>query len=37
MNDKKLENTPKILETPKGKEMKEDLINIKTLRKLIKE
>jgi deoxyribonuclease-4 len=37
MNDKKLEKIPKILETPKGKEMKEDWINIKTLKKLIKD
>ena len=36
MNDKKLEKIPKILETPKGKEMKEDLINIKALKRLIK-
>ena len=37
MNDKKLEKIPKILETPKGKEMKEDRQNIKTLISLIKE
>ncbi|HKI77521.1 MAG TPA: deoxyribonuclease IV [Ignavibacteriaceae bacterium] len=36
MNDKKLEKIPKILETPKNKEMKEDTINIKTLQSLIK-
>lgn len=36
MNDKKLLNVPKILETPKGKDQKEDLINLGTLRKLIK-
>jgi deoxyribonuclease IV len=36
MNDKKLEKIPKILETPKGKEMKEDVKNIKTLLSLIK-
>lgn len=36
MNDKKLEKIPKILETPKGKEMKEDAKNIKTLLSLIK-
>lgn len=36
MNDKKLEKIPKILETPKGKEQKEDVKNINTLIKLIK-
>jgi deoxyribonuclease IV len=36
MNDKKLEKIPKILETPKGKEMKEDAKNIKMLLSLIK-
>ena len=36
MNDKKLERIPKILETPKGKEMKEDVKNLKTLLSLIK-
>lgn len=36
MNDKRLERIPKILETPKGKDMKEDLVNIKTLLDLIK-
>ncbi|MCL4549731.1 MAG: deoxyribonuclease IV [Bacteroidetes bacterium] len=36
MNDKKLEKVPKILETPKGKEQKEDLENIKMLLSLIK-
>ena len=36
MNDKKLEKIPKILETPKGKEMKEDVKNLKTLLSLIK-
>ncbi len=36
MNDKKLLHIPKILETPKGKEQQEDLINIKTLQSLIK-
>jgi len=36
MNDKRLINIPKILETPKGKEMKEDIKNIKTLVSLIK-
>ena len=36
MNDKKIEHIPKILETPKGKDQKEDLKNIKVLLKLIK-
>lgn len=36
MNDKKLTAIPKILETPKGKDQKEDLININRLRRLIK-
>jgi len=35
MNDKRLEKVPKILETPKGKEYKEDLRNIKILKDLI--
>ncbi|MCX7798019.1 MAG: deoxyribonuclease IV [Melioribacter sp.] len=36
MNDKKLERVPKILETPKEKDQKEDLENIKILISLIK-
>jgi deoxyribonuclease-4 len=36
MNDKRLKNIPKILETPKGKEQLEDLENLKVLRSLIK-
>lgn len=36
MNDKKLEKVPKILETPKEKDQKEDLENIKVLLSLIK-
>ncbi len=36
MNDKKMEKISKILETPKGKEMKEDSKNLKTLLSLIK-
>ena len=35
MNDKRLKNIPKILETPKGKEQLEDLENLKILRSLI--
>ena len=36
MNDRQLKKIPKILETPKGKEMMEDIKNIKTLLSLIK-
>lgn len=36
MNDKKLEKVPKILETPKEKDQKEDLENIKVLLSLVK-
>lgn len=36
MNDKKLEKVPKILETPKGKDQKEDLENIAVLQSLIR-
>ena len=36
MNDPRFEHLPKILETPKGKDMKEDVINMKTLRRLMK-
>ncbi|MBU2444938.1 MAG: deoxyribonuclease IV [Bacteroidetes bacterium] len=35
MNDKRFENIPKILETPKGPEMLEDVMNMKVLRKLV--
>ncbi len=35
MNDKRLKDVPKILETPKGKEQLEDVMNIKVLRSLI--
>jgi deoxyribonuclease IV len=35
MNDRRFRKIPKVLETPKGKEMKEDVVNLKTLRKLI--
>ena len=37
MNDKRFTMTPMVLETPKGKEMKEDRMNLKTLRSLVKE
>ena len=36
MNDKRIGNIPKILETPKGKEQTEDIENLKTLKSLIK-
>lgn len=36
MNDKKLEKVPKILETPKEKDQKEDVENIKVLLSLVK-
>ncbi len=36
MNDKRIRNVPKILETPKGKEQTEDIENLKTLKSLIK-
>ena len=36
MNDKKIEHIPKVLETPKGKEQLEDLVNLNTLKSLIK-
>lgn len=35
MRDRRFRNLPKVLETPKGKELKEDMENIKTLRDLI--
>lgn len=35
MNDNKLLRIPKILETPKGKEMKEDIENLKVLKSLV--
>lgn len=36
MNDESLVHVPKILETPKGKDQKEDLVNIAALKKLIR-
>ncbi len=36
MNDKRFENLPMVLETPKGPEMKEDIENLNILRDLIK-
>jgi deoxyribonuclease-4 len=34
MSDGRLKNIPKILETPKGKDLKEDKMNLRTLKKL---
>ena len=36
LNDARFEDLPGVLETPKGKEMKEDIMNLKVLRSLIK-
>ena len=36
LNDARFKDLPGVLETPKGKEMKEDIMNLKTLRSLIK-
>ncbi|HZR05281.1 MAG TPA: deoxyribonuclease IV [Candidatus Udaeobacter sp.] len=36
MCDRRFRNTPKVLETPKGKDLREDVINLKTLRRLMK-
>ena len=35
MNDERFENIPKVLETPKGEDMAEDVMNLATLRRLI--
>ena len=37
MNDNRLKNIPKILETPKGDDHQEDITNLKKLRSLIQE
>jgi deoxyribonuclease-4 len=34
MRDRRFRKTPKVLETPKGKELREDVMNLKTLRAL---
>jgi deoxyribonuclease-4 len=34
MRNRRFRKTPKVLETPKGKELREDVINLKTLRRL---
>ncbi|MCX8057374.1 MAG: deoxyribonuclease IV [Ignavibacteria bacterium] len=36
MNDERFQNIPKILETPKGEDMKEDIINMRKLKSLVK-
>jgi endonuclease IV len=36
MNDERFRAIPKILETPKGPEMKEDVINMRILKNLTK-
>jgi len=35
MRDRRFRKIPKVLETPKGKELKEDVVNLKTLRGLL--
>jgi deoxyribonuclease-4 len=35
MNDPRFHKVPKVLETPKGKDLREDLVNMRTLRRLI--
>ncbi len=35
MSDRRFRKIPKVLETPKGKELREDVINLKTLRRLM--
>src|SRR6266513_940507 len=35
MNEPRFGKIPKVLETPKGKELKEDVVNLRTLRRLI--
>jgi len=35
MRDRRLREIPKVLETPKGKDMREDVMNLKTLRALL--
>jgi deoxyribonuclease-4 len=35
MRDRRFRRIPKVLETPKGKELREDVINLRTLRRLV--
>jgi deoxyribonuclease IV len=37
VNDRRFARVPKILETPKGKDLKEDLMNLAVLRSLLKQ
>jgi deoxyribonuclease-4 len=37
MRDRRFRKIPKVLETPKGKELREDVQNLKTLRALVSE
>ena len=36
MNDRRFRKLPKVLETPKGKELEEDVVNMRTLKSLMK-
>ena len=36
MRDRRFRKIPKVLETPKGKDLQEDVVNLKTLRRLMK-
>jgi deoxyribonuclease IV len=35
MDDRRFRKIPKVLETPKGKDLREDVINLKRLRRLM--
>ena len=35
MNDRRFRKIPKVLETPKGKELREDVVNLRVLRRLV--
>jgi deoxyribonuclease-4 len=37
MGDRRFHKIPKVLETPKGKDLREDVMNMKTLRALAAE
>ncbi|HET7152155.1 MAG TPA: TIM barrel protein, partial [Candidatus Kapabacteria bacterium] len=36
MNDKRFKKIPKVLETPKGEDLKDDIVNLKLLRSFVK-
>jgi endonuclease IV len=36
MRNRRFDKIPKVLETPKGKEMREDVMNLRALRRLAK-